>query len=207
MARVRRRSSSTTFPGVVCLSVNDEVVHGVPGGRVLTAGDTVKIDVTAELDGYMADAAVTVTIPPVSTFSRALTRCATLALEKAIDTARAGRLVSEIGRTVEREVRRHGFDIFRELGGHGVGRTIHERPQILNYFDQRDRQRLTEGLVITIEPIITAGRGQYVKDGSTLKTKDGSLSAHVEHTIVITRARSSSPPRERPVWRKSWNRS
>jgi methionyl aminopeptidase len=179
------------FPGAICISVNDEAVHGIPGPRALQEGDLVKLDVTAELDGYIADAAVTVALPCVSIQKRRLSDCAERAFHKALGSARAGRPVSDIGRIVEAEVRRSGFAVIRELRGHGVGRAIHEEPTVPNYFDRTLKQRLTEGLVITIEPIIAAGSGQVFgsADGWTVQTADGSPSAHYEHTIVVTRER------------------
>lgn len=178
------------FPGAVCISVNDEVVHGVPGDRVIKAGDLVKLDLTAEKDGYMADAALTVPVPPVSDLARRLTECAERAFHKAIAGARAYHRICDIGIAVEDEVKRSGFSIVRELCGHGIGRTIHEDPQVPNYADSRSRERFSEGLVVTVEPIIAAGRGDSMTgpDGWTVKTKDHSLSAHYEHTLVITRA-------------------
>jgi methionyl aminopeptidase len=179
------------FPGDVCISVNDEVVHGIPGDRVLKAGDLLKLDLTAEKDGYHTDSAVTVEVPPSpgSGPARELARCAERAFRQSLTAARAGNPTKEIGRAVEREVRRRGFSVVRELGGHGVGRTIHENPSVPNWADPTARDILTEGLVLTIEPIISAGNG-YVwtdPDGWTVKTSDGSLAAHYEHTLVITR--------------------
>lgn len=179
------------FPGTVLISVNDEVVHGVPGSRRLRRGDVVKLDVTAEKGGYMADAARTVVLEGESEAGRRLRTCVRSAFARALKVARAGRLVSEIGRTVEAEVRRHGFSVVRTLGGHGIGRTIHESPSVPNYQNPRQSDVLTEGLVLAIEPIITAGSGAVFedRDGWTIKTKDGSLAAHHEHTVVITRGR------------------
>jgi len=177
------------FPGAICISVNDEIVHGIPGPRVIRAGDLVKLDVTAEKNGFMADAAVTVPVAPASDDAKRLARCAERAFRKAAEVARARRPVCDIGRAVEDEVKRSGFSVIRELCGHGIGRTIHEAPSVLNFYDPLVNSRLTEGLVITIEPIIAAGRGDEVldKDGWTVRTRDRSLSAHFEHTIVITR--------------------
>jgi methionyl aminopeptidase len=177
------------FPGAVCISINDEIVHGIPGARVVTPGDLVKLDLTAEKDGYMADAAVSVAVPPVSEVAARLAGCAKSAFERAMHEARARKRVCDIGAAVESEVRRRGFSVVRELCGHGIGRMIHEAPQIPNYADPRNRQRLTEGLVITVEPIIAAGGGAayHAADGWTMKTVDRSLSAHYEHTLVITR--------------------
>jgi methionyl aminopeptidase len=177
------------FPGDVCISVNDEVVHGIPGGRVVQVGDLVKLDLTAEKEGFHTDSAVTVQVAPVSFTASELTRCAERALRQSLHAARAGNAVREIGRIVEREVRRLGFQVIRELGGHGIGRTIHEEPSVPNFADPFLRASLTEGLVLTIEPIISAGasRVRLDPDQWTLRTTDGSLSAHFEHTLVITR--------------------
>lgn len=179
------------FPGEVCISVNDEVVHGIPGHRTLKPGDLVKLDLTAERDGYHTDSAVTVEVrgPEAAPGRRELARCAERAFRQALPFARAGNRTRDIGRAVEREVRRRGFQVVRELGGHGVGRTIHEAPSVPNWADPGATDRLTEGLVITIEPIIAAGEGEVrlERDGWTLTTRDGSLSAHYEHTLVITR--------------------
>ncbi len=176
------------FPGTACISVNDEAIHGIPGSRRVEEGDLVKLDVTAEKDGFFADAAVTVRVGKVSPEADALVRCAESSFREALKAARAGNRVREIGRLVEREVRRKGFSVIKELRGHGVGRTIHEEPSIPNYYDPRDRVRLSEGLVITIEPIIAAGNGraQLQNDKWTVRTSDRSLAAHYEHTLVIT---------------------
>ncbi len=176
------------FPGATCISVNDEAIHGIPGERVIKPGDVVKLDVTAEKDGYLADAARTVPVPPVSEAARSLAACAEVAFRNALPAARAGHRIWEIGMAVEAEVKRSGFSVIRELCGHGIGRTIHENPCVPNYADPSARGRLHEGLVITVEPIIAAGNGRPVleKDGWTIKTADGSLAAHYEHTLVIT---------------------
>jgi methionyl aminopeptidase len=177
------------FPGVSCISVNDEAVHGIPGKRALAAGDLVKLDVTVEKDGFMADAAVTVPVGEVSDERQRLVACAERAFASAMLVARAGFRVSDIGRVVEREVRRSGFSVIRDLGGHGIGRTIHEEPRVPNYADPEANQILTEGLVITVEPIIAAGSGRafVAKDKWTMITADHSPSAHYEHTLVITK--------------------
>jgi methionyl aminopeptidase len=177
------------FPGVSCISVNDEAVHGIPGSRVLLAGDLVKLDVTIEKDGFMADAAVTVPVGEISEERQRLVACAERAFAKAMLVARAGFRVWEIGRVIEREVRRSGFAVIRDLGGHGIGRTIHEEPRVPNYADPEANQILTEGLVITVEPIIAAGSGRafVAPDKWTMVTTDHSASAHYEHTLVITK--------------------
>jgi len=177
------------FPGALCISVNEEAIHGIPGNRVIRAGDLVKLDLVAEREGYYADAAVTVAAGEVSPAAAALARCAESAFRLAAKAARAGNRVYEIGRAVERETRRCGFQVMRDLCGHGVGRTIHEAPSIPNYHDPRFRTKLAEGLVITIEPIIAAGegRGELQSDRWTIKTADRSWSAHYEHTVLITK--------------------
>lgn len=177
------------FPGTVLISVNDEVVHGVPGALRLRRGDLVKLDVTVEKDGYVADAARSVIVGPGTDTARRLVACVRAAFRAAIAVARAGTRVNEIGRAVEQEVHRHGFAVVRGLTGHGVGRTIHEEPSVPNEYNRWQRDMLTEGLVLTIEPMISAGSAQSVQDdnGWTIRTRDGSLSAHHEHTLVITR--------------------
>ena len=177
------------FPAEVCISVNDEAMHGIPGSRAIRPGDLVKLDLVAEKDGFYADAAVSVNVSPVTECGRDLAHCAERAFRKALGVARAGTRVYEIGRVVEHEVRRSGFRVIRELVGHGVGRTIHETPSVPNFADRSAREKLTEGLVITIEPVIAAGSGRarLETDGWTFRTEDGSLAAHYEHTVVITR--------------------
>jgi methionyl aminopeptidase len=176
------------FPGANCISVNDEAVHGIPSDRKLAEGDLVKLDVTVEKNGYMADAAITVPVGRVSAQAEQLIACAERAFDKAMLVARAGFRVSEIGRIVEREVRKAGFRVIRELGGHGIGHTIHEPPRVPNYPDPQARQIMNEGLVITVEPIITSGSGQVStdKDGWTVRTIDRQISAHFEHTLVVS---------------------
>lgn len=176
------------FPGTVLISVNEEIVHGIPGKRVIAAGDLVSLDVTVELDGYVADAARSVVVPNGSRVARQLTDCAKAAFDKGLEVATAGVMVNEIGRAVSREVRRQGFAVVKGLAGHGVGRTIHESPTVSNEWDRWQRDVLTEGLVITIEPMVSAGSARAIEeqDGWTLRTRDRSLAAHYEDTLVIT---------------------
>jgi methionyl aminopeptidase len=176
------------FPGASCISLNDEAVHGIPGDRELVEGDLVKLDVTVEKDGYFADAAITVPVGRVSAQAEKLMVCAERAFYKAMLVARAGFRVLEIGKMVEREVRKSGFKVVRELGGHGIGRTIHELPHVPNYDDPNASQIMNHGLVITVEPIISSGSGRVFtdKDGWTVRTGDHALSAHFEHSLVVT---------------------
>jgi methionyl aminopeptidase len=175
------------FPGATCISVNDEIVHGIPSRRTLHDGDLVKLDVTVEKDGYMADAAITVGVGRLALAAAALAACAERALAAGLAEARAGNQVRDIGRAVERVVRTDGFHVVRPLTGHGIGRTIHEDPLVPNYDDPDATAPLTEGLVITVEPIIAAssGRMRELDDGWTIVTADRALAAHAEHTIVV----------------------
>jgi methionyl aminopeptidase len=176
------------FPGWNCISVNDEVVHGIPGDRALRAGDVITLDVTVELDGYVADAARTVVVEPAADDARAIIACAEAAFWRGARAARAGWPLSWVGREVEREVRRRGFHVLRELTGHGVGRHIHEEPAVPNYYERRATTILTDGLVIALEPLVSAGTEwtREDEDGWTIASADGSLTAHYENTIVIT---------------------
>ena len=179
------------FPGTVLISVNDEIVHGVPGERRLEPGDLVKLDVTVEKNGYIADAARSVVVGAGSPIAQRLVECARAAFEAALAVAQVGARVNVIGRAIEREVGRSGFVVMRGLEGHGVGRTIHEEPSVPNQYHAWQKDVLTEGLVLTIEPMIGAGSPQPIQDanGWTIRTKDGSLAAHYEHTLVIARDR------------------
>jgi methionyl aminopeptidase len=174
------------FPGTVCISVDDECVHGIPGPRRLREGQLVKLDVTAELDGFYADACRTVIVGKARPRDQRLVAAAQSALRKGLGAARAGANVGAIGAAVHAEVERRGFSVCEELCGHGIGRAIHEEPDVPNI--AWDGPELTDGLVITIEPIIAAGAGDvYVdEDGWTVRTEDGSPAAHFEHTLVIT---------------------
>jgi methionyl aminopeptidase len=173
------------FPGCCCISLNDEIVHGIPGTRVVAAGDVVKLDVTAECDGYVADAADTVLVPPVT--ARAAARSsAVAAFRGGVDRAAVGTLVNEIGRAVERRARQDGFAVIRELCGHGVGRTIHEPPEVANYYVPSQRDRLTDGLVLTIEPLLAARRtpraaARRLDNFHRQRLPVGALRAHAHH--------------------------
>lgn len=176
------------FPGTTCISVNDELAHGIPSERKLQDGDLVNIDVSAELDGFWADSGASFPVGNVNQRAHALLFATKRALDDGMQQARAGNFLRNIGRAVEQRARRSGFRIVRTLCGHGVGRHIHEDPSVLNYFNPRDPTRLWEGLVITIEPFLTLGAKDFVEgdDGWTLLTPDGSIGAQFEHTIVVT---------------------
>lgn len=177
------------FPGVTCISVNDRIAHGIPSRKcLLRAGDLVNIDVSAELDGYWADTGASFPVGAVSTQADALLRATRQALEDGMSQARAGAPLRNIGRAVERRAKQCGFKVIRNLCGHGVGRNIHEEPNVPNTYHRMDRTVLQAGLVITIEPFLTLGATMAVEDddGWTLRSNDGSLGAQFEHTLIVT---------------------
>jgi len=178
------------FPGATCISVNEEAAHGVPGDRVILAGDVVNVDVSAVLDGYFADTGGTRVVPPSDALKDRLCHAARTALRDAVAQARAGRRINEIGRAAQRVAKAHRFKIIRNLAGHGVGRWLHEEPEgIVGYYDPRDSRMLREGMVIAVEPFLST-RSTHVSegpDGWTLLGDKGNLSAQYEHTIIVTR--------------------
>jgi methionyl aminopeptidase len=175
------------FPGVTCISVNDEAVHGIPGRRRLRRGDVVKLDVTAELDGYYADACRTVVVGDGRPQALRLVRTAEQALARALTVATSGQPLNAIGASVQRTVESRGYSICDGLMGHGIGRRIHEPPNVPNHYEAVLSQPLHEGLVITVEPLVAAGGGavRLGRDGWTVSTVDASPVAHAEHTVVV----------------------
>ena len=175
------------FPGAICISVNEEVVHGVPGARVLREGDLVTLDVTPELDGFLADAAITVPVGKPRPAARRLLRAADACLSAAVGAAVSGAPLRGIGATTQRTAGAHRVAVFPELLGHGIGRKLHEPPSVPNVDWPHLRRPLGEGLVLAIEPMVGLGGPELetLADGWTIATADGSLSAHVEHTVVV----------------------
>lgn len=175
------------FPGATCISINDEIAHGIPGDRVIQAGDLVNVDVSAEMGGYIADTGASLPVPPVDPQIERLCAHTRRALDLAIKAAQTGNKLNAIGRAVQDEAQRGGFSIIRELSGHGVGRKIHESPTVPNYYTARAKEKLTDGMVFTIEPFLSMGVGKIftATDGWTLKTADGKRSAQYEHTIIV----------------------
>ena len=182
------------FPGHTCISINDEVAHGIPGERVIQPGDVVNIDVSAVKDGFFSDNGASFAVPPVKNTTLKLLDVGKAARTQAIAAAKAGHFLNEIGRAVEKEARRHGMKTIRNLCGHGVGHTLHDDPEtVCNYFERRDRRILSPGLVIAIEPFICL-EDDYVEemeDGWTLKTPHRHLVAQFEHTVMV---REDKPP-------------
>jgi methionyl aminopeptidase len=176
------------FPGAICISIGDEVVHGIPGPRRLLAGDLVKLDVAVELDGFYGDTATTVVVEPDGGSDARLIAATRAALTRGMAAATAGASLREVGATVERIAEARGFSVLRQLVGHGIGRGLHEPPTVYNYPEARARERLHEGLVLTIEPMLAGGTREVVGtgDGWTMVTADGTHAAHEEHTIVVT---------------------
>jgi methionyl aminopeptidase len=177
------------YPATVCASVNEQVVHGIPSSRRLVSGDIVSIDMGAKLDGFFGDCAVTVPVGTVTAEAAELLRVTEEALFRGIEQARPGARVSDIGAAVQRHVESQGFSVVREFVGHGIGTSLHEDPQVANYGPPGHGPRLSEGMVLAIEPMVNAGKPavKVLSDGWTAVTKDKSLSAHFEHTIVVTR--------------------
>lgn len=178
------------YPFVLCTSVNEEVVHGMPSAkRVLKEGDIVSIDTGVAVDGYYGDAAITVPVGEVSEQTRRLLQVTEEALELAIAQMRAGNRLFDVCGTIERHVTQNGFSVVREFVGHGIGASLHEEPQVPNYVDRRNENpRLKEGMVLAIEPMVNAGRPEtkILDDRWTAVTRDGSYAAHFEHTVAVT---------------------
>lgn len=178
------------FPGYTCISINEEAAHGIPGGRVIKAGDIVNVDVSAELEGYFADTGGTMVVPPVSSVKARLCHATQLALKNALAEAKAGAPINQIGKAIQRTAKAHGFKVIRNLAGHGVGRSLHEEPEgIVGYFDRQDTRRLRLGQVIAIEPFLSTQSTHVAEadDGWTLLGHPANLSAQFEHTIIVTR--------------------
>ena len=193
--RIRQAGATPAFkgyhgyPAAICASINDEVIHGIPSGRrLLQGGDIISIDVGAALDGYYGDSAITLPVGAVSEQAATLLRVTDEALQKAIEQVRPGSRISDISAAVQRHVESHGFSVVREFVGHGIGQKMHEEPQVPNYGEPGRGPRLSEGMVLAIEPMVNAGKAavKVLADGWTAVTRDGSLSAHFEHTVAVT---------------------
>ncbi|HJZ61745.1 MAG TPA: type I methionyl aminopeptidase [Miltoncostaeaceae bacterium] len=176
------------FPGSICPSVNTEVVHAIPGPYALEEGDILSVDVGLVLDGWVADTARTLPVGAVADDARRLIEVTERALERGIAAARAGGHVGDIGHAVQTEVEAAGFSVVRSLVGHGVGRQMHEEPQVPNFGKPGAGEELVPGVVIAIEPMVNAGGPDVVldPDGWTVRSADGTLSAHAEHTVAVT---------------------
>ena len=176
------------YPATICASVNEQVIHGIPNDRPLKEGDILSIDLGAKLDGFYGDSAVTVPVGRVAPDAERLLAVTRESLERAIAVVKAGARVHDIGAAVQQYVEAHGYSVVREFVGHGIGTSLHEEPQIPNYGTPGRGSRLAEGMVLAIEPMVNAGKAavKVLADGWTAVTKDGSLSAHFEHTVAVT---------------------
>lgn len=178
------------YPGSVCTSINQEVVHGIPSAsRKLREGDILSMDFGVEMDGYFADAALTVPVGKISPEREKLLRVTRESLERAIDKVRPGNRLGDVSAAVQQWVEQHGYSVVREFVGHGIGTHMHEDPQVPNYGPAGQGQRLEEGLVIAIEPMVNVGAPavRVLSDDWTAVTADGSDSAHFEHTVAVTK--------------------
>ncbi|HEU0022512.1 MAG TPA: type I methionyl aminopeptidase [Dehalococcoidia bacterium] len=176
------------FPATICASVNEEIVHGIPGKRILREGDIIKLDVGATIDGFIGDAAISVAVGEVSQAATDLMEATRVSLEEGIKAAQPGNRIGDIGAAVQTYAEAHGYGVVREFVGHGVGRFLHEDPQVPNYGQAGKGQLLLPGMCIAIEPMLNIGdwHTRILDDQWTVVTEDGSLSAHFEHTIAIT---------------------
>ncbi|MFP5452338.1 MAG: type I methionyl aminopeptidase [Thermoleophilia bacterium] len=176
------------FTGSICASVNDEVVHGIPGERVLRDGDIIAVDIGVTLDGWVSDSARTYGVGTITPIAHNLIDVTKAALERGVQACRLGNHIGDIGHAVQSEVEAAGFAVVRSLVGHGVGRSMHEEPQVPNYGRPGSGAELQEGWVIAIEPMVNAGDHEVLlgDDGWTISSRDGSLSAHWEHTVAVT---------------------
>ena len=178
------------FPCVLCTSLNDQVVHGIPSSKtVLREGDILSVDCGAVIDGYYGDSAITIPVGKVAAETQRLLDVTRASLEKAIDTVRPGAMLGDVGAAVQEMVEAEGFSVVKEFVGHGIGTRMHEDPQIPNFGQRGKGVRLREGMVLAIEPMVNAGGDavRVLKDGWTAVTEDGSLSAHFEHTVAVTK--------------------
>jgi methionyl aminopeptidase len=177
------------YPATLCASVNEQVVHGIPSKRALVSGDIVSLDMGVKLNGFYGDSAVTVPVGQVSDEVKALLRVTEEALERGIAQVRIGARISDIGHAIQQHVEANGFTVVREFVGHGIGASLHEEPQIANYGEPGRGPRLAEGMTLAIEPMVNMGKAsvKVLSDGWTAVTRDGSLSAHFEHTVAVTK--------------------
>lgn len=178
------------YPGMLCASINEEIVHGIPGPRQLKEGDIVSVDVGAIYKGYHGDAAITVPVGQVDTASQRLMDVTAGALQRGIQAAQVGNWTSDISRAIQEYVESLGLSVVREYTGHGIGRKMHEEPQILNYYEPRmGRSQLRPGMTLALEPMVNVGgwKTRVLEDHWTVVTADNSRSAHYEHTVAITK--------------------
>jgi methionyl aminopeptidase len=217
-ARIRERgcrsaflnygAGARRFPGNICISVNEEVVHGIGGERVIRAGDVVKIDVGVVRDGWVGDNALTVAVGEIDPEAERLLWVTEEALHLGVSHARDGEMLGNMGHAIETFVAGNGFRVVRELVGHGVGRNLHEEPQVPNFGRRGERPRLRAGMILAIEPMVNQGTGavRTLGDKWTVVTRDGKCSSHFEHTVLVTKGEPEilTWRERRMVARESW---
>ena len=180
------------FPGVTCISVSPVIAHGIPDETILNADDLIHIDVSAELDGYFADTGASMLVSSKNPEVNRLLKATRNSLDKALQVVRAGQRLNEIGKAVSSSAQKSGYNVIRELTGHGIGHKLHDQPsEILNFYNPHDHRTMNDGLVLAIEPFLTPGNGRIVqgKDGWTLRTADRKIAAQFEHTIIVTKSK------------------
>ncbi len=177
------------YPATLCTSINDEIVHAVPSKRILKSGDILSLDLGIKYKGFYTDAAITVAVGKVNSLAKKLIQCTKKSLELVVPKLRPGNFLEEVGQTIQDYAKKQGFEVIRELIGHGVGKNIHEEPEIFNFKLKEKKTPLKAGMVLAIEPMLAAGDWRICKceDDFGYRTLDHSLSAHFEHTIAITK--------------------
>lgn len=178
------------FPGATCISISPIIAHGIPGDHVFKEGELINIDVSAEMGGYFGDTGASMTVGKQIPQYEKMFEATKSALAKALQVAKAGEPLNIIGKTIQEEALRNGFNVITDLTGHGIGRKLHEQPsEVFNFYNPRDHRMLTDGLVLAVEPFLTTGKGRVVekKDGWSLQTIDKTIAAQFEHTIIVTK--------------------
>lgn len=186
----KMHKNGVPFPSSICLSINDEIVHGFPGGKVLKEGDIVGVDLGIKYEGFHTDSAITVGVGKVSDLAQKLMDVTRESLQRAIAEVGPRNRIGDIGCAIQSHVEKNGFSVVRDLVGHGVGRSIHEPPEVPNYGERGEGMKLCPGMTFAIEPMVNVGKYHIKVDNDqwTIRTADGTLSAHFEHSIAVTRS-------------------
>ncbi len=177
------------FPGNICVSINEQVVHGIPSKRVwIRKGDLVSVDFGIRYHGFYGDAAITIPVAPVTTNDKNLLTVARQSLEQGIQKVQIGNRISDVSRAIQSHVEKNGFSVVRKLAGHGIGSSLHEEPEVPNFVEKKSSPRIVEGMVLAIEPMVNSGSSKVrgLKDGWTIVTADSKQSAHFEHSVAVT---------------------
>ena len=178
------------FPGATCISISPVIAHGIPNDRVMKEGELINVDVSAAMDGYFADTGASMVLGKSNPEFDKMIEAAKSALQKALQTAKAGVKLNQVGKAIQSEAKRHGYNVIYDLTGHGIGQSLHEDPRaIFNFYRPEDRRILKEGIVLAIEPFLTTGRGHVVEEADhwSLRTVDNTIAVQFEHTIIVTK--------------------